>query len=160
MKTLDPRATDGVSMGKRSLKNLCVAYLAADGNAKFSRTLFKQATTAKNMTDQIAALGILSDKNSPCYGRALWRISRNAGANIRSLWTTGLSVQAGARRSDVQKTVERLMRHPAVDLKNPNRVSALIRVFAGNSFGFHAANGNGYRFIAGMIARLDPINPA
>jgi aminopeptidase N len=51
------------------------------------------------------------------------------------------------------------MRHPAFDLKNPNRVSALIGVFAGNNFGFHAKNGSGYHFIAEMIEKLDPLNP-
>ena len=33
-----------------------------------------------------------------------------------------------------------------------------IRAFSNNS-GFHARDGSGYRFVAGMIARLDPINP-
>jgi aminopeptidase N len=32
-------------------------------------------------------------------------------------------------------------------------------VFAGNIIGFHAADGSGYRFIADMILKLDPLNP-
>jgi aminopeptidase N len=51
------------------------------------------------------------------------------------------------------------MRHKSFDLKNPNRVSALIGVFTGNPSGFHERTGRGYRFVSGMIGRLDPINP-
>jgi aminopeptidase N len=57
------------------------------------------------------------------------------------------------------KTVQRLMRHPAFTLKNPNRISALIGVFAGNGLGFHAKDGSGYRFVADMILKIDPLNP-
>ena len=48
LKKLDPRATDGVSMGKRSLKNLCLAFLAADENEKTLAEVFAQATKARN----------------------------------------------------------------------------------------------------------------
>jgi aminopeptidase N len=51
------------------------------------------------------------------------------------------------------------MAHPAFDMKNPNRISALIGVFAGNGLGYHAKDGTGYRFVADMIIAIDPINP-
>ncbi|MDX2028195.1 MAG: aminopeptidase N [Alphaproteobacteria bacterium] len=158
LKGLNAFATDGVSMGKRSLKNLCLAYLAADENKTVLQQVFKQATTAKNMTDQTAALGILVDTNSPLRTKALavfekrWKTS----PTIMDKW---LSVQASAKRTDVLKNVQKLMSHRAFSMKNPNRISALIGVFSGNIVGFHAGDGSGYRFIADMIMKIDPINP-
>jgi aminopeptidase N len=59
----------------------------------------------------------------------------------------------------VLSEVERLTGDPAFDIKNPNKVYALIRNFGANHRHFHAANGSGYRFMAKQIAILDPINP-
>ena len=40
------------------------------------------------------------------------------------------------------------MQHPAFDLKNPNKVRALISAFChGNQVRFHAADGSGYAFL-------------
>lgn len=155
---LDPNATDGVSMGKRSLKNLCLAYLAVDENQKTLQQVSHQAAAAKNMTDQIAALGILTDTNSPLRAKALTVFERRwmKSPTIMDKW---LAIQAGAKRKDVLHDVQKLMKHPAFDMKNPNRISALIGVFTGNGLGFHAKNGSGYRFIADMILKIDPINP-
>jgi aminopeptidase N len=155
---LSPQATDGVSMGKRSLKNLCLAYLASGEDEAVLTQLAKQANTSRNMTDQIAALGILSDSKSPLRAKALAGFEKRWGKTptIMDKW---LAVQAGSRRDDVLKDVERLMKHKAFDIKNPNRVSALIGAFAGNGKGFHAKDGSGYRFVADRIMQIDALNP-
>ena len=44
-------------------------------------------------------------------------------------------------------------------LRNPNRVRSLYMAFAGNPHAFHAPDGEGYRLIADVILKLDPINP-
>ena len=36
------------------------------------------------------------------------------------------------------------MKHPAFDIKNPNRVRALVGAFSANQLRFHAADGAGY----------------
>ena len=145
-------------MGKRSLKNLCLYYLAVDENKTVLDKVFRQSST-KNMTDQIAALGILADTNSPLRARALAAFEKRWKKYPTIMDTWFLAVQARAKRPDVQKHVEKLLRHSAFDFKNPNRVSALVGAFAGNSLGFHAKDGSGYRFIADMILKIDPINP-
>ncbi|HKK36440.1 MAG TPA: aminopeptidase N C-terminal domain-containing protein, partial [Paracoccaceae bacterium] len=43
--------------------------------------------------------------------------------------------------------------------KNPNRFRSLIGAFAANPWRFHDASGEGYRFLADWLLRLDPINP-
>jgi aminopeptidase N len=70
-----------------------------------------------------------------------------------------LAVQAGARLPSTLETVKRLLRHPAFDLKVPNKVYALIRTFAANHVRFHAADGAGYHFLADQIIALNALNP-
>ena len=56
--------------------------------------------------------------------------------------------------------VEALSRHADFDLRNPNRVRALIGAFAGqNLINFHAADGSGYRFLADLVIELNGFNP-
>ncbi|HMX16463.1 MAG TPA: aminopeptidase N C-terminal domain-containing protein, partial [Rhodocyclaceae bacterium] len=50
-------------------------------------------------------------------------------------------------------------RHQAFDLGNPNKVYALLRTFGGNLPRFHAADGEGYAFLAEQIRELDGRNP-
>lgn len=158
LETLDPNAVDGASMGKRSLKNLCLATLAADHNPRELGVVFKQATAGKNMTDRAAALAILSDAATPLRVRAFAAFEERWRKNptVMDKW---LGLQASARRADVLAIVQKLMRHPAFDLKNPNRVSALIGAFASNSLGFHKPDGSGYRFVAETIKAVDRVNP-
>jgi aminopeptidase N len=50
-------------------------------------------------------------------------------------------LQAHSPLPDAVDAVRRPMRHPAFDLKNPNRVRALIGSFAGNHLRFHSRDG-------------------
>lgn len=155
---LDERASDGIARGARDLKNLALAYL--DKVAKPDVTLLAAELVAKsrNMTDKIVGLGLLATAEHPLRAKMLrWFEQAYKGqANIMDDW---LSTQAGARKTGVLEDVQRLMKHKAFDIKNPNRVSALIGVFAGNPVGFHAIDGSGYRFVAGLLPQLDKLNP-
>jgi len=71
-----------------------------------------------------------------------------------------LMVQSTARTADTGKRVRALLQHPAFDIKNPNKVYALIRAFcAANPKHFHAADGSGYEYAADAILQLDAMNP-
>lgn len=155
---LDPAAADGVSMGIRSLKNSCLFYLALKRDSKVLEQVFKQSENVKNMTDRMTALGILTETTSPLKVKALASFERAWKSNP-SVMDSWFSVQAATKRSDVLNDVKKLMQHPAYDIKNPNRISALIGVFAGNGLGFHNKDGSGYRFIADMIMKIDAYNP-
>ncbi len=155
---LDQRASDGVSRGKRSLKNLCLAYLAKTAEDEALPMAAALAGQSPNMTDKIAGLSILADADTPLRDRQLKSFEKNFRAfpTIMDHW---LSVQAAARRPNVLSNVKRLTKHPAFALHNPNRVSALIGAFAANPLGFHAADGSGYRFIGEIVVKLDKLNP-
>jgi len=158
-KTVKDNAADGVTMGRRSLKNLCLSYLAAHEDPKILQQVFDQATKSKNMTDQIAALNILTQTSSPLRDKAFAAFEKK-WKKVPTIMDKWFAVQAGAKRGDALKTVQKLIKHPAFTFKNPNRVSALIGVFSGNGLGFHAKDGSGYRFVTDMILKVDPINPS
>src|SRR5215475_13255756 len=61
--------------------------------------------------------------------------------------------------SDLPDAVRALARHADYDLRNPNRVRALVASFAsGNQVRFHDPSGSGYSFLADTIVALDPMN--
>jgi len=155
-------AADGVTMGRRNLKNLCLSYLAQLGEDRILKSVFAQATKSANMTDTIAALNALADSHfkaaAPLRKKAL-ALFEKKWKSTPTLMDKWFAVQASAKQKDVLKTVRALMRHRAFTIKNPNRISALIGVFAANGLGFHSADGSGYRFIADMILKIDPVNP-
>ncbi len=157
-KSVRDTAADGATMGRRELKNLCLSYLAATDNPKILKHVFRQVVESKNMTDQISALAILAEKDSPLRDRA-FRAFERKWRKVPTIMDKWLAVQAGSKRKDVLKTVKQLTRHPAFTFKNPNRITALIGVFAANGLGFHAKNGSGYRFSADMILKIDSLNP-
>jgi aminopeptidase N len=157
MDKVSEHATDGLSMGKRSLKNICLSYLACSGQNAILSTVYKQATMSKNMTDTVAALYILMDIKHSYKNRSLknFEMRWHKVPTVMDKW---FSVQASEKSPKVVKKIRTLMRHKAFDIKNPNRVSSLIGSFASNGLAFHADDGSGYSFVAKMIVRLDPIN--
>ena len=56
--------------------------------------------------------------------------------------------------------VQQLMQDPAFDIKNPNKVRALIGSFAQfNHVQFHEPTGRAYQFLSQQILNIDPVNP-
>ena len=146
---------DPVSMGRRALRNLSLGYLGEVGESKLAYEQFKRAD---NMTDAMAALVTLANLDCPEREPALaafydkWKDE----PLVVDKW---LSVQASSRLSTTLNTVKRLLGHPAFDLKVPNKVYALIRTFASNHVRFHAADGQGYAFLADQVIALNQMNP-
>jgi aminopeptidase N len=146
---------DGTAIGRRALRNTCLAYLTAAGDALLAKAQFDTAT---NMTDSLAALSLLADTDCPARDAALTAFhARWHGDDlVLDKW---FSIQAMAARPDAIAAVRALYVHPDFDLKNPNRARSLIGAFAsGNPSQFHDLSGEGYRFLADAVIALDPIN--
>lgn len=149
---------DAGSIGKRALKNLALAYLNAapdDDSIALAQGQFDRAT---NMTDRIAALGALVHAKAPAAQDALERFYEEfeGEALVVDKWFT---MQATAPTTDVAK-VRELMKHPAFNLRNPNRARSLVAAFCtGNAVQFHAQDGSGYAFWAEQVMALDALNP-
>ena len=154
-----PYNPDAMSAGQRSLRNLCLSYLMELDDAAVRTLCVRQFDSADNMTDSMAALTALA--NTDCRERsealdkfyAKWKDE----SLVLDKW---FAVQATSRLPDTLAAVKRLMSHPAFNLKNPNKVRAVIGSFCqGNQVRFHAADGSGYAFAANRVAALDPLNP-
>jgi aminopeptidase N len=149
---------DALSAGRRALKNLALGYLAAAPDEASIALAQKQFDEAGNMTDRVAALGALVHARAPAAAEALDRFYREfeQEALVIDKW---FAMQATASTTDVAR-VRELMRHPAFNLRNPNRARSLISSFAvGNPVQFHAPDGSGYQFWAEQVIELDKLNP-
>jgi aminopeptidase N len=114
---------------------------------------------ADNMTDRMAALSALNDREDEARADALsaFHDRFKDDAVVIDKW---LSLQAASARPDALERVVELMAHPVFSIKQPNKVRALISAFcAANPYRFHAPDGSGYRFLADRVLELDPINP-
>jgi len=150
---------DSGAIGRRRIKNTCLSYLGKLENKHIHYLSQQQFNAAKNMTDQMAALTVIVNNPHPAKQQCLDGFYRQwqAEALVIDKW---FSLQASSSMPDTFATVQGLMNHPAFDLKNPNRVRSLIGAFSqANPLHFHAANGQGYQFLADQIIALNTLNP-
>ncbi|HEX5325445.1 MAG TPA: aminopeptidase N, partial [Acetobacteraceae bacterium] len=150
---------DGAAIGRRALRNACLAYLAAGGDAEGIRLAKAQFDANRNMTDVLAALAVLSAADCPERAEALaaFHAAWRQDALVLDKW---FAIQAASPLPGTPEAVRALSRHPDFDRRNPNRVRALVGSFAaGNQVRFHDPSGTGYGFLADTIIWLDPANP-
>jgi aminopeptidase N len=154
----DPTATDGAAMGNRALKNICLAYLGLLNDHAIDTLAFTQFKNAATMTDCMAALAVLSQRETLLRGEALHAFYEKWKDNdlILDKW---FAVQAGADREGILDEVKKLMEHSAFTFTNPNKIYALVGTFCANLPHFHKSDGSGYHFLADVIIRLDALNP-
>jgi aminopeptidase N len=154
-----PYKIDGFSIGRRALRNTCLAYLAA-ANPERGAALAKAQFDAKaNMTDVLAALTVLADLDRPERPAALARFYA-AWSRDELVIDKWFALQARSSLPETPDRVRTLTTHPAFERKNPNRVRALIGAFAqSNQLRFHDASGDGYVLLADEVVTLDPVNP-
>ncbi|MSQ70722.1 MAG: aminopeptidase N [Betaproteobacteria bacterium] len=149
---------DAVAAGKRALRNLALALLMELDDPALRALAVQQFDRADNMTDAMAALVALANCDCPERAGALDRFYEKWAGEplVVDKW---LAVQASSRLPGTLAEVQRLAAHPAFNLRNPNKVYALIGGFRGNAIHFHAANGSGYDFVADQVIALDSFNP-
>ncbi|NQV21179.1 MAG: DUF3458 domain-containing protein, partial [Rhodospirillales bacterium] len=154
-----PYQTDGPSIARRRLRNICLGYLMETGHQPHVDRCFQQFQVSTNMTDVSAALQALANVECPERAAALaefegkWRDE----PLVMDKW---FAVQATSYLPGTLGRVRGLMDHAGFDLKNPNRVRSLIGAFClSNPVHFHAADGSGYSFFGTQILALDSLNP-
>ncbi|MEK1911896.1 MAG: aminopeptidase N, partial [Pseudomonas chlororaphis] len=158
------RSTDYVAesahFARRALQNIALSYLMLTEKPQVLAAAIEQFDTADNMTERLTALAVLV--NSPFEAEkakalAVFAEHFKDNALVMDQW---FSVQAGSTLPGGLERVKALMQHPAFNIKNPNKVRALIGAFAGqNLINFHAADGSGYRFLADLVIQLNGFNP-
>ena len=155
----EPYSPAAAQAGRRALRNACLALAAETGDAADLARAQAQFEAGGNMTDTYAALAVLANSASAAREPALaafyerWKDE----ALVVDKW---LGVQAMSRQPDTLARVRALLRHPGFDIRNPNKVYALVRAFcAANPRHFHAADGAGYALGADLVLQLDALNP-
>ncbi|HUO97860.1 MAG TPA: aminopeptidase N [Rhizomicrobium sp.] len=148
---------DAASAGRRALRNACLRFLTAADDENAAALAFAHYRGATNMTDMIAGLAALSRMDTPKTDEAFdhFRIRFEKDPLVLDKW---MALQAGSPRPDTVARVRALMSHPAFDIKNPNRVRALIGAFSGNQLRFHSPDGSGYALVGETVGALDKIN--
>ena len=150
---------DAGAIGRRRIKNVCLAYLSKLEQPDLQQWASTQFSTAGNMTDQIAALSVIVNSTHPEKSACLANFYQQwqAEALVVDKW---FALQASSSAPDTFANVQALMNHSAFDLKNPNRVRSVIGAFSqANPLHFHAENGQGYAFLADQIIALNTLNP-
>ena len=155
-----PYVAEAEHFACRALQNIALSYLMLSGKPQVLTATIDQFDTSDNMTERLTALAVLV--NSPFIeerDKALAVFAENFKDNalVMDQW---FSVQAGSPQPGGLERVKELMQHPAFNIKNPNKVRALIGAFAAqNLINFHAADGSGYRFLADLVIELNGFNP-
>ena len=145
-------------MAERSLKNILLSLLC-DYDSNYRELAYNQFSNAKNMTDVYYALSLLC-KN-------LDELSKKALSSFYDKWKNDnlvmnkwFAAQARSQSENVFKTINDLSKHPSFNIEEPNKVYALLAVFAfHNHLRFHDTTGKGYQLVSEKVLILDSINP-
>ncbi|MEJ1267215.1 aminopeptidase N [Pantoea ananatis] len=150
---------DHAEIGKRSLKNICLYYLAFGDMDLADKLVQAQYHHANNMTDSLAALSAAVAAQLPCRDALLADYDErwHKDGLVMDKW---FMLQATSPAQNALLNVRRLLSHRSFSMGNPNRIRSLIGAFAsGNPSAFHAEDGAGYRFLVEMLTDLNTRNP-
>lgn len=157
---------DAENVGRRRLRNTYLGYLTSIKETEEEEKVAAEIATAHydkatGMTDKMAAMNALVSMDGAAAEARDSIIQRfydeaDGDALVLNKW---FSAQALADLPDVLDRVKALTKHPDFTLSNPNRCRSLISAFTMNLAPFHAIDGEGYKFIADVIAELDQLNP-
>jgi len=155
-----PYSPDAASIGLRSLKNLALAYLIATGAEPWLELAHQQFGQSDNMTDQQAALTLVAHSGFREVGAELLETFYLQWQHEPLVMNQWLAIQASDPAPGALERVIALSHHPVFDVRNPNKLRALIGGFCNqNLVQFHAEDGRGYAWLADWILRLDRQNP-
>ena len=158
-----PYQYEAEAIAARSLKNTVLNYLMTLDEPRWIEAAKVQYVTATNMTDAMAGLRAFVNNPSPLTAAltnsllesfyAKWKHE----ALVVEQW---LSLQSAAPVPGNLDKVKALIAHEAFDIRNPNKIRSVIGAFCNsNALGFHAGNGEGYRFLADYVILLNRSNP-
>ncbi len=133
--------------------------ILVQGQAENATTLaYKQYTSAKNMTDKLAALRELCQTESLETQQALesffneWK----SDAVVFNKW---LQVQANSRSQKTFANVKRLSQTAPFSFDTPNNIYSLLSVFGDNYLAMSDSSGETYKWMCDQILRIDTKNP-
>ena len=150
---------DPVGTARRALRYAALQLLLSGDPVRGLANAMSELEAPHSMSAEIGALSALVQIECNEREMALDSLFDRHGQEplLIDKWLM-LNAQCSGRNAAAR--IEMLIRHPAFDWKTPNRVYALIAAFtSGNTAGFNAADGEGYRVVADAILQVDRINP-
>jgi aminopeptidase N len=156
----EDHAMQGEAFARRRLKLVCLGLMMHAKPEDALALCHAQFEQAKTMTDQVGGLGLLI--NSPDEAVQKQAITQfyeqwKHDALVLDKW---FALQAAAEHEGALTRVKKLLEHPDFDMKQPNKVRAVIGAFCQNNpRHFHAADGSGYAFLTEQLFAVDKINP-
>ncbi len=145
--------------GQRSLIHLALNWLCSISQEKALVHAITRYKQADNLTDRFGAMAALSlSAQHDHYADILTDFyeSWQHEALVIDKWFALQSVSP----SSTCATMQGLMKHPAFNLRNPNRARSVIFQFCNNNpIGFHQEDGSGYDFWAQQVIEIDTFNP-
>ncbi|WP_351077550.1 aminopeptidase N [Shewanella sp. CAL98-MNA-CIBAN-0140] len=144
--------------GARAFKNIALSLLCQVTDTHES-LVEKQYYSASNMTDSLGALKAAATAKLTCLPMLL--------SDFESTWQSTplvmdkwLTLQALVNSDEVIEQIKTLTKHPSFSFSNPNRIRSLIGAFvAANTYQFHRADGEGYRYLTKILVKLNKTNP-
>lgn len=154
-----------IDANARSIRNRSLLLLAACTQPAVRSTVeslvVDQFHAADNMTDRLAALNTAIQIGSSSAQTLLTDFQHRFGDINLAMdkWLACQSEHLAAEPASFEQ-INRLQTSPYFNLRNPNRVRALMGTFAFKNHGLlHLPDGSGYRFLVDYILKLDEINP-
>ncbi|MEZ9674510.1 aminopeptidase N [Vibrio lentus] len=148
---------DHDSIGKRTLRKVCLSYLAH--TEKGNDLVVAMYQQANNMTDTMAAMGAANSAQLPCRETLMADYSdkwKHDGL-VMDKW---FALQGTNPSSNALEVIKASMSHQAFSLKNPNRTRNLVGSFLNmNPVQFHDKSGQGYEFAGEILRELNSSNP-
>jgi aminopeptidase N len=144
--------------GARAFKNIALSLLCQVTDTHES-LVEKQYYSARNMTDSLGALKAAATAELACLPMLL--------SDFESKWQSTplvmdkwLTLQALVNSDEVIEKIKTLTKHPSFSFSNPNRIRSLIGAFVtANTYQFHRADGEGYRYLTKILVKLNKTNP-
>ena len=147
-------------IAQRSLKNAALSYLMLLETDQALSACRDQFNRAHNMTDVMAAFSAIINSSFEDEKVRVLEVYYQQWQQESLVVNQWFMVQATSEVANTLDQVKALMAHPAFDIKNPNKVRALIGAFGGqNAINFHQPSGAGYQFLADQIIELNRLNP-
>ena len=150
----------GVAYGRRKLRNVCLGLMMKADEASALALCSAQFSQARTMTDQIASLALLVNSSQRHARQDAIDVFYHQWEKDDLVMDKWFALQASCELPGTLTQVKALLSHLNFNLKNPNKVRAVIGAFTqANPRNFHAKDGSGYAFLTDMLIKLDKINP-
>ncbi|BCA96961.1 aminopeptidase N [Legionella antarctica] len=143
----------------RELRNVCLRLMMKANEAATIETCKQQFAAGRTMTDQLASFGLLVDCTDSGSREQSIKEFYQQWSKDELVVDKWFAIQAASELPGTLNHVKHLLQHPAFNIKNPNKVRAIVGAFClGNPRNFHAIDGSGYVFLGEMLAKVDTLN--